>query len=53
LLSSGQSIFPSGGWFVEEVIVECRKRAATRVDVLAFEFEMGLFPAVLACCAVG
>ncbi|HKQ39471.1 MAG TPA: PKD domain-containing protein [Verrucomicrobiae bacterium] len=26
---------------------ECRKRGATRVDVLAFEFEMGLFPAVL------
>ena len=33
--------------FVEEVITECRKRGATRVDILAFEFEMGLFPAVL------
>ena len=33
--------------FVEEVITECRKRGATRVDLLAFEFEMGLFPAVL------
>jgi site-specific DNA-methyltransferase (adenine-specific)/adenine-specific DNA-methyltransferase len=33
--------------FVEEVITECRKRGATRADVLAFEFEMGLFPAVL------
>jgi adenine-specific DNA-methyltransferase len=32
---------------VEEVITECRKRGASRVDVLAFEFEMGLFPAVL------
>jgi len=32
---------------VEEVITECRKRSLTRADILAFEFEMGLFPAVL------
>ena len=38
---------PVGRLFVEEVIMETRKRGATRVDVLAFEFEMGLFPAVL------
>ena len=38
---------PVGRLFVEEVITECRKRGASRVDVLAFEFEMGLFPAVL------
>ncbi len=38
---------PVGRLFVEEVITECRKRGATRADVLAFEFEMGLFPAVL------
>jgi site-specific DNA-methyltransferase (adenine-specific)/adenine-specific DNA-methyltransferase len=36
-----------GRLFVEEVITEMRKRGATRVDVLAFEFEMGLFPAAL------
>ncbi len=36
-----------GRLFVEEVITECRKRGASRVDLLAFEFEMGLFPAVL------
>ncbi len=36
-----------GRLFVEEVITECRKRGASRVDVLAFEFEMGLFPAAL------
>lgn len=29
------------------MITECRKRGASRVDLLAFEFEMGLFPAVL------
>ena len=38
---------PVGRLFVEEVIVECRKLNATRADILAFEFEMGLFPAVL------
>ena len=38
---------PVGRLFIEEVITECRKRGATRADVLAFEFEMGLFPAVL------
>lgn len=38
---------PVGRLFVEEVITECRKRGATRADMLAFEFEMGLFPAVL------
>jgi site-specific DNA-methyltransferase (adenine-specific)/adenine-specific DNA-methyltransferase len=38
---------PVGRLFVEEVITECRKRGVTRVDLLAFEFEMGLFPAVL------
>jgi hypothetical protein len=38
---------PVGRLFVEEVIVECRKLGASRVDLLAFEFEMGLFPAVL------
>ena len=38
---------PVGRLFVEEVITECRKRGASRADVLAFEFEMGLFPAAL------
>ena len=38
---------PVGRLFVEEVIMECRKRQASRADILAFEFEMGLFPAVL------
>ena len=33
--------------FVEEIILECRKHQITRVDVLGFEFEMGLFPNVL------
>ncbi|MDO8847711.1 MAG: site-specific DNA-methyltransferase [Coriobacteriia bacterium] len=33
--------------FVEEVILECRKQHITKVDVLGFEFEMGLFPNIL------
>ena len=33
--------------FVEEVIMECRKKHITKVDILGFEFEMGLFPNVL------
>jgi site-specific DNA-methyltransferase (adenine-specific)/adenine-specific DNA-methyltransferase len=47
LVVIGPINLPVGRLFVEEVIVEMRKRGATRVDVLAFEFEMGLFPAVL------
>ena len=33
--------------FIEEIILECRKHRITRVDVLGFEFEMGLFPNML------
>ncbi len=47
LVVIGPINLPVGRLFVEEVIVECRKRGASRVDLLAFEFEMGLFPAVL------
>ncbi len=47
LVVIGPINLPVGRLFVEEVIVESRKRGVTRVDLLAFEFEMGLFPAVL------
>jgi len=47
LVVVGPINLPVGRLFVEEVITECRKRGVTRVDLLAFEFEMGLFPAVL------
>lgn len=33
--------------FVEEIIGECRQKRLTKVDLLGFEFEMGLFPNVL------
>ena len=43
LVVIGPINLPVGRLFVEEVITECRKRGASRVDMLAFEFEMGLF----------
>ena len=30
--------------FVEEIVLDCRKHHITKVDLLGFEFEMGLFP---------
>ena len=30
--------------FVERVVEECRRNNLTKADILAFEFEMGLFP---------
>ena len=33
--------------FVEEIILECRRKHMTKVDILAFDFEMGLFPNIL------
>jgi site-specific DNA-methyltransferase (adenine-specific)/adenine-specific DNA-methyltransferase len=47
LVVVGPINLPVGRLFVEEVILECRKIGATQADILAFEFEMGLFPAVL------
>ena len=38
---------PVSRLFVEEIILECRKKHITKVDILGFEFEMGLFPNVL------
>src|SRR5262249_53872002 len=32
--------------FIEQIILECRQKHITKVDVLGFEFEMGLFPNV-------
>ena len=47
LVVVGPINLPVGRLFVEEVIMECRKIGALRADILAFEFEMGLFPAAL------
>ena len=47
LVAEGPVNLPVTRLFVEEVILECRQKHITRVDILGFEFEMGLFPNVL------
>ena len=47
LVAVGPVNMPVSRNFVEEIIVECRKKTITKVDILGFEFEMGLFPNVL------
>ena len=47
LIAIGPVNLPVTRLFIEEIILECRKHQITRVDVLGFEFEMGLFPNLL------
>ncbi len=47
LVAVGPINMPVTRLYVEEIILECRKKNVTRVDILAFEFEMGLFPNIL------
>lgn len=47
LVAVGPVNLPVTRLFVEEVISECRQKHITKVDILGFEFEMGLFPNVL------
>jgi adenine-specific DNA-methyltransferase len=47
LVSVGPVNLPVTRLFVEEIILECRQKHITKVDILGFEFEMGLFPNVL------
>ena len=47
LVAVGPVNLPITRLYVEEVILECRKKHITKVDMLGFEFEMGLFPNVL------
>ena len=47
LIAIGPVNLPVTRLFIEEIILECRKNHITRVDVLGFEFEMGLFPNLL------
>ncbi len=44
LVAVGPVNLPVTRLFVEEIILECREKRVSRVDILAFEFEMGLFP---------
>ena len=47
LVAVGPVNLPVTRLYAEEIILECRKHRITRVDILGFEFEMGLFPNVL------
>ena len=44
MVAIGPIDLPVGRLFVEECIHEALKNQITKIDVLAFEFEMGLFP---------
>ena len=47
LVAVGPVNLPVTRLFVEGIILECRQNHLTKVDILGFEFEMGLFPNVL------
>jgi adenine-specific DNA-methyltransferase len=47
LVAIGPVNLPVTRLFVEEVILEARQKRLSKVDILGFEFEMGLFPNVL------
>jgi DNA modification methylase len=44
LIAIGPLNLPVTRLFVEKVIQECRQISSTKADILAFEYEMGLFP---------
>jgi adenine-specific DNA-methyltransferase len=46
LIAIGPVNLPVARPYVEEVIAECLEKGITKADLLAFEFEMGLFPNV-------
>ncbi|KSV17613.1 DNA methylase [Dehalococcoides mccartyi] len=47
LVAIGPVNLPVTRLSIEEIILECREKHITKVDVLGFEFEMGLFPNLL------
>jgi DNA modification methylase len=46
MVAIGPVNLPVTRLFAEEVIGECRQKYITKVDILGFEFEMGLFPGI-------
>jgi DNA modification methylase len=46
LIAIGPINLPASRLFVEEVIKECIEKQITKVDILSFEYEMGLFPKI-------
>jgi adenine-specific DNA-methyltransferase len=45
-ISIGPVNLPCSRLFVEKVVEECLEKNITSVDILAFEYEMGLFPEI-------
>jgi DNA modification methylase len=46
IVAIGPVNLPVSRLFAEEVVAECVEKGVTKVDLLAFEFEMGLFPSI-------
>lgn len=46
LVAIGPINMPASRLFVEEVINECVEKQISKIDILSFEFEMGLFPKI-------
>ena len=46
LITIGPLNLPVTRLYVEKVISECQKLKSTKADILAFEYEMGLFPSI-------
>jgi DNA modification methylase len=46
IVAIGPINLPVSRLFVEEVVKECVENHITKVDILAFEYEMGLFPKI-------
>lgn len=47
MVAIGPINLPVTRLFLKEVIQECLQKKITRADILAFEFEMGLFPQIM------
>jgi DNA modification methylase len=46
LVAVGPINLPASRLLVEEIIKECVEKQITKVDILSFEYEMGLFPRI-------
>jgi len=46
LIAIGPVNLPASRLLVEEVIKECIEKQITKIDILSFEYEMGLFPKI-------
>ncbi len=46
MVAIGPINLPVSRLFAETITAECRARKITRADILAFEFEMGLYPGI-------